>query len=565
MNRPRSSVSPVTRKRVKGGYNTTASTTTNNNSPPLSALNNNYNGSNVYGGGGGTRYGGTPSSFTLDSQYDDGEGQPQGRGSRFIASSYCADSFSSTYSEEASFKARRGGLKENDDPEGKANGDLHGSAKKHKDHSYATVLRETMIGTSSSRILRFTEGMGGGNNNLNAPGTPQITTPSGSSMSRPRIDSVASSHHHERIQKIPNNPDRMLDAPGLVVSPFANVLSWANGLGGINKLAIALGPTLYSWDPDERKADMLYAGANDTNNARCVSWFPGHAQLAIGFDSSDLMIFDVANMRETGCVKLQDSTRASLYTVATCISWYHSTVMVYGRSDGKVCMYDPRGKTQTTFQAHSPTSSVCNIKFSLNENYFATSAYTHRPEDEKYQVVQIWDARKIGEHLEERPVMSLRVGASCKALAWVPWKHNALITGCERGVLSVWNTSSGATFKTVETGSGIGHVFTSQPYCEIVTTHYLRDGDSAAAHSNCTEMQLWSGKSLNPRAAIGKNFGVISADISANGETVCIATTEEALKFWELFPKGGAPPQMPKESDSHHRLLSNMSGSTMLR
>ena len=85
---------------------------------------------------------------------------------------------------------------------------------------------------------------------------------------------------------------------------------------------------------------------------------------------------------------------------------------------------------------------------------------------------------------------------------------------------------------------------TEPTYQELLTTHYGLIADSI-------ELQLWTGKALKPITSVGKHIKyIISADISPDGETVCVATSDETLEFWQLFPKSGVTARFKSSSAS---------------
>jgi WD40 repeat protein len=366
----------------------------------------------------------------------------------------------------------------------------------------------------------------------------------------------------KRIAFLPNNPDRMLDAPGVLMNPYANILSWANGDKNVYLLAIALGNTLYSWDPIQKKADQLHTVEPMMRNISSVSWYPGYQQLAYGTENGDISIFDVQQERE---LSTHRNTSGELFAAQITAPAWNGNVLTYGTADGKVTLCDVRDGRHRSFAAHSRCSSVCTVAYTTSDPiYFASSAYAVSPTGgrvdplaERSEVVQIWDTRQLGSRMDERPYQTLRTDSSTKGLRWTPWCRNTLFTGSCNGVLSLWNTVTGANVANTNTGRSINSVMTSPTYQEILTTHYGTDAGSAQC-----EMQLWTAKALKPVTTIGKSaHQILSADMSPDGETVCVATDDETLKFWQLFPRATAPSRSLSKSDVGSVLSTSRGGS----
>ena len=417
--------------------------------------------------------------------------------------------------------------------------------EKPKDDSHALAVRELIFGTGSSRVLTF------GDKPKFSPTRGNNKRAGGGSSHKKE----SATQQRKRVALLPNNPDRMLDAPGVLNSPFANILSWANGVNGVSLLAIALGSALYSWDPVEKKADHLHSLDLETKNIAALAWYPGYEQVAFGTDSGEISVFDVRQGREINpgsWTVPQRDTGLFSHAYPSAIAW-NSDTLTYGSSSGVIAMMDVRTRKPMSFQAHSKSTTICSITYTTTDPvYFATSGYTENPENEKSQVVQVWDTRMIGSRMDETPCQTLRTESSTKGLKWTPWVRNTLITGSQNGQLAVWNVITGQLVGSTTTGRSINAVIPSPTYQELLTTHYGPSADNI-------ELQLWTGKALKPITPVGKHaVSIISADISPDGETVCVATSDETLKFWQLFPKSGAPARSKSRSSD-----ASMSGSNL--
>lgn len=95
------------------------------------------------------------------------------------------------------------------------------------------------------------------------------------------------------FRHIPQSAERTLDAPDLVDDYYLNLLDWSSE----NMLAVALGSTVYLWDAVTSSIEELVT-VDEQGPVTSVSWAPDGKYLAVGFNNSDVQLWDAQELRQ---------------------------------------------------------------------------------------------------------------------------------------------------------------------------------------------------------------------------------------------------------------------------
>ncbi|KAK4858295.1 hypothetical protein QYF36_014041 [Acer negundo] len=373
--------------------------------------------------------------------------------------------------------------------------------------AYRRQLAE-IFNMNRTRILAF----------KNKPPTPVELIPQ--SHSKPTCSPLL--HHskptkpHRRI--IPQKPEKILFAPGLVDDYHLNLLDW----GSTNVLAIALESTVYlrdPWDPSDDATSKLVT--IDDELVTSVSWAPDGRHIAVGWNNSQVQIWDSTANRMLRT--LRGGHRSGVGSMA----WKNNQILTTGDMDGNVISNDIRVSNHVieTFRGHN--DGVGGLKWSPSGQQLASGGNDH--------LIHIWDRRstqwlhRLEEHTD-----------AIKALAWFPFQGNLLATGGgdSDGCIRFWNTHTGACLNSIDTGSQVSALLWNKNARELLSSH---------GGFNQNQLTLWKYPSMVKTAELTENTSrVLYMAQSPDGCTVASASAEERLSIWNVF----GDPQMIRKKDA---------------
>ncbi|CAH8361921.1 unnamed protein product [Eruca vesicaria subsp. sativa] len=306
-------------------------------------------------------------------------------------------------------------------------------------------------------------------------------------------------------RRIPNSPDRILDAPGIVDDFYLNILDW----GSANMLAIALDNSVCLWNVSTGSATEFVVYEEDKGPVTSLNWAHDGIHLGVGLNNGEVDIWDCES--ET----LQRTLEGCHYTRVGSLAW-NSDILTTGGMDGRILNNDVRIRSHVvaTYKGHS--QEVCGLKWSGCGQRLASGGND--------RLVHIWDRSSSTRWLQRLRGHSSAV----KALAWCPFQSNLLATGGGEGDRKVkfWNAERGACLNTVDTGSQVSSLLWSKNERELLGSHG-------------SQLTLWKYPSMVKMAELpGHTSRILSMAQSPDGCTVVSIAGDEALKVWNVF---GAP------------------------
>lgn len=325
-----------------------------------------------------------------------------------------------------------------------------------------------------------------------------------------------------RANKIPNAPERVLDAPGLIDDFYLNLLAWSL----TNLLAIGLEDTVYVWNASTGSVGLLCELADKTL-VTSLRWSQDGSYISIGKDDGLIEIWDIESNTKLRTLNCDNHlTRIALQ------SW-NQHVLTSGSRMGHIYFSDVRvanhlvNKNQ---EAHS--AEVCGIEYRPVGN--GTSSTTSINDSLQFatggndNLVCIWDARNV-----TTPVFSKsNHKAAVKALSWCPYQSSLLATGggSTDKTINFWNTTTGARVNTIETGSQISSLnwgYAHGTGLEIVATHGFPS--NSISLFNYPTLQK-TGEIINAH-----DTRILNGCLSPDNLTLATVAGDENLKFWSLF------------------------------
>jgi cell division cycle 20, cofactor of APC complex len=311
------------------------------------------------------------------------------------------------------------------------------------------------------------------------------------------------------LRHIPQQPERILDAPSLLEDFYLNLLDW----GSNNVLAVALADKVYLWNATTGSIEQLCETTGLDDCVTSVSWLPDGAHLAVGTNRSEVQIWDADNMKR---IRTMTSHSARVGALA-----WNGAVISSGSRDSYIHNNDVRIRDHHVATLASHTQEVCGLKWSPNGSQLASGGNDN--------TICIWDNQHSAAEWTPKFKLEHHV-AAVKALAWCPWQTSLLATGggtADRH-LRFWNTTTGACVNSIDTNSQVCSIVWSPHERELVTSHGFSQN----------QLTVWKYPTLARMAELrGHTSRVLHTAISPDGQTVVSGAADETLRFWRVFAK----------------------------
>jgi len=201
-----------------------------------------------------------------------------------------------------------------------------------------------------------------------------------------------------KTRKIPTQPERVLDAPGMVDDFYLNLISWSCQ----NAVAVALENATYIWKADTGTVVPM-GEAPEGSYVSSVDFSNDGMFLGVGLGTGDVELWDV----ETG-QKLR--TMAGHQAQVATLSW-NQHILSSGCGDGSIWHHDVRIPRHKIMELLGHTGEVCGLKWRTDGELLASGGNDN--------VVNIWDGR----------VGDVREGATGSA-KWTKRNHTAAVKVC---------------------------------------------------------------------------------------------------------------------------------------
>ncbi|PXF48173.1 Cell division cycle protein 20-like [Gracilariopsis chorda] len=319
-------------------------------------------------------------------------------------------------------------------------------------------------------------------------------------------NSFGSRVRRNKFRHIPQAPEKILDAPGLLEDFYLNLVDW----GSNNTLAVALAESVYLWNADTGRIEQLCETPAD-DCITSVSWIPEGNYLAVGTNSTVVQIWDVEKM---ACTRRMRSHSGRVGALA-----WNGPLLSSGSRDSQIHNHDVRIPNHHVATLAAHTQEICGLKWSPNGTQLASGGNDN--------LVCVWDSTNAGSRWTPKFRFDQH-NAAVKALAWCPWQNNLLATGggtADR-TLRFWSTASGACVNSIDTKSQVCSIVWSPHDKELVTSHGFSQN----------QLTVWKYPSLARMAELkGHTSRVLHTAISPDCQTVVSAAADETLRFWKVF------------------------------
>lgn len=335
---------------------------------------------------------------------------------------------------------------------------------------------------------------------------------------------------------VPQQPERILDAPELMDDYYLNLLDW----GSSNTVAVALNQSVYLWSASSGACEeLLRCGEGDYVSS--VAWAADGRHVAVGLSSSAVQVWDAERRRPLRALAGHSARVGAL-------AWNGHTLST-GSRDASIACHDVRVRAATTAVLRGHEGEVCGLRWSPSGAQLASGGNDN--------VLNVWDAAAAGAAPGAAPAHRLTAHrAAVKALAWCPFQGNLLASGggTADGSIKFWNTHTGALVNSVDTGSQVCALAWSRHEREILSSHGFAQN----------QLCLWKYPTMAKVAEMtGHTSRVLHLATSPDGATVCSAAADETLRFWRCF--GDAAPAAPAAAKATAGLSSSLLRSVNVR
>lgn len=309
---------------------------------------------------------------------------------------------------------------------------------------------------------------------------------------------------------IPQQPDRILDAPEILDDYYLSLIDWS----AQNVLAVALGSCVYLWDASHGNITLLLQQENaGAEYVSCVNWTSDGNHLAVGLSTGIVELWDPSQQKRLRSMSGHVARVGSL-------SW-NSHLLSSGSRSGSIHHHDVRVAQHHVGTLLGHSQEVCGLKWSPNGKQLASGGNDN--------ILNIWQAGSGSLLTGSEPIHTFNQHqAAVKALAWCPWQHNVLASGggtADRHI-KIWNCNNGANLHSVDTNSQVCALLWSPEYKEIISGHGYTQN----------QLAIWKYPGMTKVAELtGHTARVLHMCLSPDGTTVVSAAADETLRLWKCF------------------------------
>jgi cell division cycle protein 20 (cofactor of APC complex) len=190
--------------------------------------------------------------------------------------------------------------------------------------------------------------------------------------SRPGALPSSSGAVTNRSRKIATQPERVLDAPGMVDDFYLNLLSWSVR----NVVAVALAENTYIWRAESGEVVQI-GEAPEGTYVSSVDFSNDGAFLGIGIGSGEVELWDVEAGQKLRSMGGHQAQIAAL-------SW-HGHILSSACGDGSIWHHDVRVARHKVMELLGHSGEVCGLEWRADGELLASGGNDN--------VVNIWDGR----------------------------------------------------------------------------------------------------------------------------------------------------------------------------
>ncbi|KIM77616.1 hypothetical protein PILCRDRAFT_615185 [Piloderma croceum F 1598] len=315
-----------------------------------------------------------------------------------------------------------------------------------------------------------------------------------------------------KSRKIPTQPERVLDAPGMVDDFYLNLITWSCQ----NVLAVALAESTYIWRAETGTVSRV-GEAPEGSYVSSVDFSNDGAYLGIGIGTGEVELWDVEAAQKLRTMSGHQGQIAAL-------SW-HQHILSSACGDGSIWHHDVRMPRHKVMELLGHTGEVCGLKWREDGELLASGGNDN--------VVNVWDGR-VGDVGTEGARGTAKWTkrnhtAAVKAIAWCPWQPSLLASGggSNDATMHIWNTTTGARLHSLRTPSQITSLLFSPHRKEILSTH--------GYPTNSLMLHAYPSMERIAEIRDAHDSRVLFSALAPAGDVVVTGAGDENLKFWRVW------------------------------
>lgn len=346
---------------------------------------------------------------------------------------------------------------------------------------------------------------------------------------------------NDETQIICAQPDRVLDAPGLVDDFYLNVLDWSSR----NILAIALGPSVYLWNALDGAVKELYCAPSQNQAATSLAWIKDGRALAIGMEDGTTSIWDAETSRRIRTILVSPGARVAS------LAW-NRHMLSTGTRNGAIFTHDVRA-AKHLIMTHmegianvDARNEICGLRWSPDGKILASGSASGQ--------VRMWMPSLIAGQAAMMELVGHR--SAVKALAWSSSSCKlATGGGSADRTIRLWSMDGAQCIQTIDTGAQVSGLYWSRRPDELISVHgYDRNGiviwgkqsnyfteETLERTGNPNSTYGWSPLEIKAEISKAHEGRILHLAVSPDGRTLATAAADESIKFWNMLPHQGSP------------------------
>ncbi|KAF9077150.1 WD40-repeat-containing domain protein [Rhodocollybia butyracea] len=349
------------------------------------------------------------------------------------------------------------------------------------------------------------------------------------------------SQHRPHIRAVAKDPSRTLDLPDLPDDFYTNLVDWSPS--GV--LGVGLEREIYLWREQNSTVSKL-CSISGKDSYCSLAWMKTSPMIAVGTHDGHLKIYDASTLSLVRTLENAAPPVDPSKQRISSLSWT-STTLSSGSRDSTVKHWDIRESSARPYKTSiGHKLEVSGLRWNGDDgphvNLLASGGNDNK--------VCIWDHRGSARNsgcnnvagssgsVHDRtsglaPLSVYRHTACIKGLAWSTHTSGLLASGGGTGDhrIRFFNTTTGKLVNEIDTGSQVCNLVWSKNTNEIVSTH----GFSCLTVPN--QICIWKYPTMRMVSSLrGHSDRVQHIALSPDGNTIATASSDETLRFWEIFP-----------------------------